>query len=122
MKSKSKFITDVATIAKLFAKAGIFGAENIAPLGAGEFNAIYAAEAAGKAYVIKLGPADSSRILTYETAMMEQEVYYYSLMRSQTNIRVPSIYFSDFSGTSVPVAYFIMERLEGRHPDPSACT
>lgn len=114
MRSRTKLELDNETIVKLFAKAGIDGAENISPLGAGEYNSVYSVDAAGKAYAIKIAPQESVGILTYEQQMMVQEVYYYSLMANQAEIRVPEIYFSDFSKMEIPAEYFIMERLQGK--------
>lgn len=54
MRSKTKIAIDNATIIKLFEKAGINGAENIAPLGAGEYNSVFSVDAAGKNYAIKI--------------------------------------------------------------------
>lgn len=112
MKSKSKYEADEKTIVKLFERAGIHGATNIAPLGAGEFNSVYKADAGGKQYAVKIAPVGTSHILTYETGMMKQEIYYYSLMK-QANISVPEINYSDFSFADIPAGYFIMERLLG---------
>lgn len=58
-----------------------------------------------------------SPILTYEQQMMAQEVFYYSLMAEQAGIRVPEIYYSDFSRTEIPSDFFIMERLQGVYID-----
>lgn len=116
MISKSKYEVDEKTIVRLFEKADIFDAMNIAPLGAGEFNSVYSVDAGGKAYAIKIAPVGSSGILTYETDMMRQEVYYYSLME-QAGISVPAIYYSDFSMTDIPTGYFIMQRLDGQQLD-----
>ncbi|MFN2146188.1 MAG: phosphotransferase family protein [Anaerolineales bacterium] len=113
MRSKTKLALDDATIIRLFEKAGIPGAENIAPLGAGEYNSVYAVDAGGKNYAIKVAPKGMAKSLTYERDMMAQEVYYYGLMAGQAGIRVPEIYASDFSKTEIPAAYFIMERLSG---------
>ncbi|MBN2502376.1 MAG: aminoglycoside phosphotransferase family protein [Anaerolineales bacterium] len=117
MRSRTKLELDNDTIVTLFEKAGIDGAENIAPLGAGEFNSVYAVDAAGKAYAIKIAPLGSAGTLTYEQQMMAQEVYYYSIMSDRAKIRVPEIYFTDFSRTEIPVEYFIMERLQGKQID-----
>lgn len=117
MRSKTKYKVSDDKIAKLFEKAGIAGAEDISPLGAGEYNSVYSVDAAGKGYAIKIAPHESAKILTYEQQMMEQEIYYYSLMAAQAKIRVPEIYYSDFSKTELPSAYFIMERLQGKQID-----
>jgi len=117
MRSKTKLALDVETIRKLFEKAGIEGAENIASLGAGEFNSVYSVDAGGKLYATKIAPQASAKILTYEREMMAQEVYYYSLMADQARVHVPEIYYSDFTKTDIPAEYFIMERLQGTQFD-----
>jgi len=117
MRSKTKLEIDPETIEKLFDKAGIPGAEHIAPLGAGEYNAVYAVDAAGKAYAIKIAPHSSATILTYEQDMMAQEIYYYELMANQARISVPQIFQVDFSKEEIPAEYFIMQRLPGTQID-----
>jgi len=122
MKSKSKTLLDLDTIRLLFENAGIHNPLNIEPLGAGEFNSIYSATASGKSYVIKIAPNDPTNSLTYETDMMRQEVYFYSLMSEQAHIRVPKIYFVDFDHKIIPSNYFIMERLNGSQLDVAQLT
>lgn len=114
MISRTKYEVDNETIIKLFDNAKIKGAKNIAPLGAGEFNSVYSVEAEGKLYAIKIAPVNSEHILTYEQDMMRQEVYYYELMREKAKINVPEVYFSDFSNSIIPAAYFIMDRIDGK--------
>ena len=116
MVSRTKYLLDDKTVTRLFENAGITGITSIAPLGAGEYNAVYAVEA-DKAYVLKVAPAADTPILTYEKEMMQSEVYWYSLLRTQTDIRVPEVYFADDSKTLIPTAYFIMEKLEGTQMD-----
>lgn len=116
MVSRTKYLLDDKTVARLFENAGITGITSIAPLGAGEYNAVYAVKA-DKAYVLKVAPAADTPILTYEKEMMQSEVYWYSLLRTQTDIRVPEVYFADDSKTLIPTAYFIMEKLEGTQMD-----
>ena len=113
MRSRSKSAVDAKTVVRLFEQAGIHGVKDIAPLGAGEFNAIYAASAGGREYVIKIAPTDASRTLTYESGMMRAEVEFYRLMREAAHLRVPDVYLSDFSHAIIPADYFIMERLKG---------
>jgi fructosamine-3-kinase len=113
MRSKTKLTIDPEIIKNLFDKAGIHGAENIAPLGAGEYNSVYAVGAAGKAYAIKIAPHPSATILTYEQDMMAQEIYYYELMANQAGINVPQIFYVDFSKEEIPAEYFIMQHLPG---------
>ena len=116
MVSRTKYLLDNKTITRLFENAGITGITSIAPLGAGEYNAVYAVKA-DKEYVLKVAPAADTPILTYEKEMMKSEVYWYSLLRTQTDIRVPEVYFADDSKTLIPTAYFIMEKLAGTQMD-----
>lgn len=116
MVSRTKYLLDDKTVTRLFENAGITGITSIAPLGAGEYNAVYAVKA-DKEYVLKVAPAADTPILTYEKEMMQSEVYWYSLLRTQTDIRVPEVYFADDSKTLIPTAYFIMEKLEGTQMD-----
>ena len=118
MKSRSKYQIDENIVIKLFENAGIPSVENVKPLGAGEFNSVYAADADGKAYVLKIAPKNQQNVLTYEQNMMEQEVYYYGMME-QAGINVPNVYFSDFSKNIIPTEYFIMERLDGKQLNES---
>lgn len=117
MKSRSKSILNDDTIIRLFENAGILQVKSIVPLEGGEFNSLYSVDTEDQSYVIKIAPIDDSCILTYESHMMEQEVYFYSLLRNRTAIRVPTIYYSDFSGKTVASSYFIMEKLAGTQVD-----
>ena len=122
MKSKTKYEVNEQTIAKLFDKANIKNIDKIASLGAGEFNSVYSVNAEGMEYVIKIAPLKTKSILTYEKLMMQQEVYYYTVMNEQANINVPKVYFYDFSKTIIPTDYFIMERLHGKQIDKAGLT
>ena len=113
MRSRTKLAVDAGTIIKLFEQAGIAGAGNVSPLGAGEYNSVYSVDAGGKGYVIKIAPKGSARILTYEQDMLAQEIYYYDLMATRAGLSVPEIYCADFSKSMIPSGYFIMERLRG---------
>lgn len=117
MVSKTKYKIDDAAIVDLFTAAGIAGVTEIAPLGAGEFNAVFSAEAGGKAYVLKIAPTDDAPTLRYEKDMMASEIHWYEKMRTHTPIRVPAVYFTDFSRKIIPADYFIMEKLPGKTLD-----
>lgn len=117
MVSKTKFELDERTIKTLFSAAGLEPVTAIAPLGAGEFNAVYTVTANNIACVLKIAPPDDAPILIYERGMMAAEVFWYEQMRTYTNIRVPRVYFQDFSRTLIPADYFIMERLPGKTLD-----
>lgn len=122
MISRTKFSIDEKTIVRLFKKAKIGDVGNIKPLGAGEFNAVYSAEKGNKTYVIKLAPDDNAPTLIYEKNMMRSEVFWYEQMRKGTSIKVPEIYFSDFTRETIPTDYFIMEMLPGVTLDKAELT
>lgn len=113
MVSKTKYLLDKETIKVLFQKAGIDSIKSIAPLGAGEYNAVYEV-VADQAYVLKIAPGNDVPVLTYERDMIQSEVYWYTVMREKTNIRVPKVYFSDFSQEIIPTCWFIMEKMAGK--------
>ena len=113
MISRTKYLVDDETVRRLFQEAGLGTAEVVTPLGAGEFNAVYSVSAGGKEYALKIAPALDCPVLRYETSMMRAEVYWYEQIRQHTEIRVPEVYFTDFSRTKLPADYFIMEKLDG---------
>lgn len=116
MISKTKFLLTDEQIIILFEKAGIDGVTNIKPLGAGEFNAVYAVDGAdGTPYAIKIAPTPETEVLSYEKNMLQAELYWYEQM--QGTINIPKIYYSDFSMSIIQTGWFIMERLDGTTPD-----
>lgn len=115
MKSRTKNNVPDSIIKKLFEKAGITNVNEISPLGAGEFNAVYLVKADGKDYVLKIAPV--AEVLPYEKGMMASEVYWYKRMRENTSIRVPEVYYYDDSKTVIRSEYFIMEKIEGEQLD-----
>lgn len=113
MVSKTKNLLDDSTIKAICEKAKIKNIKSIAPLGAGEFNAVYEITA-DKKYVLKIAPDSSTPVLTYEKDMMQTEVYWYDVIKNNTNIKVPDVYYTDFTKSLVAADWFIMEKLEGR--------
>lgn len=113
MISRTKVALSEETIESIFKNAGIEGVRRISPLGEGEYNAVYGVTA-DKDYVLKIAPAPETPVLTYEKNMMEAEIYWYDIIRENTDIRVPQVYYKDFSGKQIPSDYFIMEKLPGR--------
>lgn len=111
MKSRTKYYVKDGDIAKIFIKVGLGAVDKIESLDAGEFNTAYFVNAGGKEYVIKIAPLNDSDILTYEKNIMEREVYFYTLIRDNTSVRIPKVYFYDDSKSIIPTSYFIMERL-----------
>ena len=122
MKSKTKYEVTEQKVKELFNMAEIYNIESIESLGDGEFNTVYSVQADGDEYVIKIAPIDSNRILTYEKNMMEQEVYFYSLMKEDAQIKVPKVYYWDFSRSIIPAHYFIMEKLDGKQLNKAELT
>lgn len=115
MKSKTKLDLPEADVRKAFSEAGFHTVSDIAPLTAGEFNSAYCVTADGGQYVLKVAPTnDNAHTLTYETDLMRQEVSFYRLIAEKTDVRVPKLYYSDFSCTQLPSAFFIMEKLSGQ--------
>ncbi len=115
MKSKTKLYISPADVRKAFSAAGFHTVSDIAPLTAGEFNSAYCVTADAAQYVLKVAPQkDSAHTLTYETDLMRQEVFFYQQIRAKTDVRVPQIFYSDFSCSLLPSAFFIMEKLQGQ--------
>lgn len=117
MISRTKYKLDNQTISKLFQSAGIGEITEIAPLGAGEYNAVFSVKADGKEYALKIAPTDDIEILTYEKDMMASEVFWYKQMREHTDITLPEIYHIDYTREIIPANYFIMTKLAGKQLD-----
>ena len=122
MISRTKYTLDEASIQNLFEQAGISGVTSVAPLGDGEFNAVYLIHAGGRDYVLKVAPRDSAPVMAYEHNMMQSEVAWYDVLRQHTSIRVPEVYAADFSRRLLPVPYFIMEYMPGEPLNKAALT
>lgn len=116
VESKSKFLLDDETIKACFAKAGITGITSIGTLGAGEYNAVYEV-VADKPYVMKIAPDPKRVTQIYERDMMKSEVHWYNVVRENTNIPMPEVYYSDFSQEVIPTDWFIMEKIGGCQMD-----
>lgn len=114
MISKTKYKIADEKLKELFDSAGIPDAHSFEPLGAGEYNAVFCAVSGGNEYVIKIAPPPEVEVLTYEKNIMQSEVYWYRLIEENTDIRIPQIYFEDFSRKIIPCDYFIMEKVSGQ--------
>ena len=118
MLSRTKYSLTDPKVQELFVKNGIGHVTNVAPLGAGEYNAVFCATAQdGKEYALKVAPSSKTPVLTYEKGMMASEVFWYEQIRTRTGIRVPEVHAADFSKTELPTDYFIMEKLSGTQLD-----
>ena len=113
MKSNTKVQLDVQAISALCASAGFQEIQNIKPLGAGEFNAVYAFDSGGKGYALKIAPDVRTPVMTYEKDMMRSEIFWYKQLRAHTGITTPEIVYTDFSRSLMPSDFFVMERIPG---------
>ncbi|HPJ02260.1 MAG TPA: aminoglycoside phosphotransferase family protein [Candidatus Limiplasma sp.] len=114
MISKTKKELNPQEIKTLCASAGFVSIENIHALGAGEFNAVYAFDADGKGYALKIAPSVDTPVMTYEKNMMRSELFWYEQLRAHTNLAHPEVVYSDLSRTLLPSDFFIMQRVAGK--------
>lgn len=117
MKSRSKFLLDNSKVTEIFKKFSDEDILKINPLNGGEYNSLYEICTKDKKYILKVAPEKNFTRLTYEEGMMKAEIYWYSMMREKAGIKVPEIYFTDFSKTVIPADYFIMEKIEAPQKD-----
>ena len=110
--SRTKFPVTHEDIVRIFCHAGLGEAKNIRVLGAGEFNSAFSVEAGERTYALKVG-ANNAAVQIYEQDMMKSEVHWYQVIAQHTDLRVPKVYFSDFTKTVIPTNYFIMEFIPG---------
>ena len=54
--------------------------------------------------------------------MMESEVHWYRVMAEKTDLRIPKVYFVDFTKQLIPTNYFIMEYIPGTPKDELVLT
>lgn len=113
MISRTKPELTNAQIQDMFDAACLGKVKSFDKLGDGEYNAVYDVVTDMGNYVLKVSPLDKTGILTYEQDMMRGEVFWYAQIRTHTNVKVPYVYYKDFSHTVFPSDYFIMERMEG---------
>ncbi|MDR3185742.1 MAG: aminoglycoside phosphotransferase family protein [Christensenellaceae bacterium] len=114
MRSKTKYKINTEKLKELFMTVGIDNVIDIKPLDSGEFNAVFSVKTDKKEFVIKIAPDDRAPTLAYEKGMLKAELQWYSLIQEHTDIKVPEIYYSDFSRRLIPTDYFIMEKIEGQ--------
>jgi hypothetical protein len=119
MVSKTKYPINNSQIQSIFSKAGFGDADDITPLGKGEFNAVFSVSAYNKEsserreYVIKIAPPDDFTVMHYEKDMMATEEFWYKTVQESTPVKTPQIYFSDYSRDLINAPYIIMEKIHG---------
>ncbi len=115
IKSRTKYEANKAEIGSLFKTHGIGNVTGYTPLGDGEFNAAYKVTCeSGKDYVLKIAPPGEATVLSYEKNMMDSEVYWYRMMKENTDILCPDIYAVDFSCAIIKSCCFIMQMMDGQ--------
>lgn len=114
--SRTKFDISQEEICRIFQQAGMGEVRGIRVLGAGEFNSAFDVEAGEGRYVLKVA-AKNEAVQTYEQNMMVSELHWYQVMEAETDLRVPKVYFHDFSKRLIPTNYFIMEYIPGIQKD-----
>lgn len=119
--SRTKFDLSHEDIRRIFLHAGLGEVTDIRILGAGEFNSAFAVTAQGQTYALKVA-ASSEAVQIYEKDMMKSEIHWYQVMSEQTDLRIPKVYFSDFTKQLIPTNYFIMEFIVGTQKDELALT
>ena len=119
--SRTKYDISREDICRIFQQAGFGSVQDIRVLGAGEFNSAFAVEAGGETYALKVA-ANNDAVQIYERDMMKSEIYWYQVMSRQTDLRIPKVYFTDFSKELVPTNYFIMEYISGTQKDELTLT
>ena len=113
MISRTKVELKQEDIAAVCASAGYADIQNVHPLGAGEFNAVYAFDSGGEAYALKIAPGADMPVMTYEHDMMRSEVFWYGQLQKHTDVETPEIVHTDFSRSLMPSDFFVMRRVPG---------
>ena len=114
IQSKTKLIPSERELAQMCTRAGISDARQFLPIDIGDFNAAFRiVTAAHGDFILKISPRYGAPVLTHERSIMHTELTAYDLIRTRTNVRVPRVIFSDFSGKCMPCDWFIMEALDG---------
>ena len=98
---------------QMCARAGISDVQQFAPVDWGDDSSIRIITSTRGAFLLKLSPHYGAPVLTYERSAIRTELTAYDLIRKQTNVHVPRVLFSDFTGKCVPCDWFIMEEDEG---------
>lgn len=113
MISRTKPDVSAEQIQVMFDNACLGKVKSYSKLGDGEYNAVFDVVTDMGNYVLKVSPLDKTGILTYEQDMMRGEVFWYAQVRTHTDVKVPYVYYKDFSHIVFPSDYFIMERMDG---------
>lgn len=114
IQSKTKLIPTEQELAQMCARAGIRDAKQFVPADNGDFNSVFRiVTAAHGDFILKISPKYGTPVLTHERSIIRTELTACDLIRTRTNVRVPRVIFSDFSGKCMPCDWFVMEALNG---------
>jgi len=116
MESKTKINLDRNQIEKLI--KNVFGQEtqivSFEEIKEGWSNTIFSICLGNKHEVIlKIAPSSDLKTLRYEKNIMKTEVEVLKLLKDNTIVPVPKVYFYDTTGSEIENEYFIMEKLAG---------
>ncbi len=79
----------------------------------GFYNVAYEIILPDKAVILKIAPPADARIMSYEKNIMKAEVDGLRMMKEQTAVPVPYVFYYDDTGELCDASYFFMEKLEG---------
>ena len=114
--SITKYTQDHSKIKEMFYKA--FPTEQIKTISEmkeGYFNVAYKIETLERKMVLKIAPAETTAVMTYEKNIMATEVEVMDIVAKQTAIPVAKVLLYDNSHSLCDADYFFMEFLEGEN-------
>ncbi|HWT27768.1 MAG TPA: aminoglycoside phosphotransferase family protein [Mobilitalea sp.] len=79
----------------------------------GYFNVAYEVKLDQQELIIKIAPPKASKIMSYEENIMRAEVDAVRMMKEETKVPVPEVYYYDDTHEICDADYFIMEKLSG---------
>ncbi len=120
-KTKNKKSREVieAMVKRSFPGLGLAeGEDAIVEMKEGWFNVAYKVKLSdGRETVLKIAPPLDAEVLTYEKNIMSTEANMMKLMKKETEVRLPEVYYYDDAKDICDSAYFFMEMLTGSNFD-----
>lgn len=116
-KNRQSAATLRAMIAKAYGDSAVPEGDDFATeLGHGWFNVAYRVTLRdGRETVLKIAPPAGVRVMTYETAMMRNEIAALAIVAQQTSVPVAPIEFADTSGEVIEADWFFMPFIDGEN-------
>ncbi len=106
MHSRTKAVVSEKQLLEMIDLAGLKDLEKIEELKGGEFNLAYRVYTKDEDYILKVGPKESTDMLTYERGIMDIELWAYEEIRKNTDIIIPEIVYS--SNEIIGNKWFVM--------------